>query len=229
MTGVVTVRSLIKTFPGPPPVTAVQPADLSIGQGDYVALMGRSGSGKSTLLHLLGLLDRPTAGSYAIDGVETTELSDAERTAFRGQRIGFVFQAFHLLAHRSTIENVALALLYRKHSRRTRLEVSAEALRAVGLSHRLHAFPTTMSGGERQRVAIARAIVTEPSLLLADEPTGNLDSVTAETVLEIFDELNKRGLTLIVATHDAYVASHATRQLHMADGELREVEHNARA
>jgi len=168
MTAVVDLRSVARTFAGLPPVTAVQPTDLVVGQGDYIALTGRSGSGKSTLLHLLGLLDRPTSGAYWLDGVETAALSDAERTALRGHRIGFVFQAFHLIGHRTALEIVVLALLYKHSPRRARDALAAEALERVGLGHRLHALPTTLSGGERQRVAVARAIVTEPALLLAD-------------------------------------------------------------
>jgi putative ABC transport system ATP-binding protein len=213
-----------RTFAGTPPVVAVRPASLVIAPGDYVAITGRSGSGKSTLLHLLGLLDRPSAGTYRLGGTDVTRLSDAERTALRGQRIGFVFQAFHLMPHRSAVENVMLALLYRRCARRERYARACAALSEMGLAHRLDALPTTLSGGERQRVAIARAVVTEPTLLLADEPTGNLDSATAESVLATFDALSARGYTVVVVTHDPYVAGHARRRLEMHDGTLSEVD-----
>ncbi|RSM69432.1 macrolide ABC transporter ATP-binding protein [Actinoplanes sp. ATCC 53533] len=222
MTPVVELSGLARTYPGRPPVTAVRPTTLSVLPGDYIALTGRSGSGKSTLLHLLGLLDHPTAGSYRLDGVDTTTLSDGARTALRGRRIGFIFQAFHLLPHRSAVENVVLALLYNGVPRSARLERAEAALALVGMEHRAHALPNTLSGGERQRVAIARALVTEPSLLLADEPTGNLDSVTADAVLATFDDLNRRGFTVVVATHDAQVAGHAGRLWEMSDGVLTE-------
>jgi putative ABC transport system ATP-binding protein len=222
MTPVVELRSVSRAHPGPPPVTALARASLVVGRGEYVAVTGRSGSGKSTLLHLLGLLDRPSSGAYALDGVDTTDLDDAERTALRGSRIGFVFQAFHLMAHRSARENVEVALLYRGVPRRQRPARAAEALARVGLAHRMDALPNVLSGGERQRVAIARAVVTEPALLLADEPTGNLDSATAQSVLALFDELHGAGLTLVVVTHDADVAGRAHRRVTMVDGVLHE-------
>ena len=159
---VIELRGLARTYPGPPPVPALRPADLVIGAGDYVAVTGPSGSGKSTLLHLLGLLDAPTAGSYLLDGLDTCALSDRDRSALRGRRIGIVFQAFHLLAYRTALENVLLAELYNQTSRGTRVQAAAGALGAVGLGHRLDALPTTLSGGECQRVAIARALV-EPA------------------------------------------------------------------
>jgi putative ABC transport system ATP-binding protein len=217
------LAGVARTFPGTPPVSAVRPTDLVVEAGDYVAITGRSGSGKSTLLHLLGLLDRPTAGTYRLGGTDVTRLTDAERTALRGQRIGFIFQAFHLLAHRSAVENVMVALLYRRCARRERYERARAALDRVGLSHRVDALPTTLSGGERQRVAIARAVVTEPALLLADEPTGNLDSTTAASVLATFDALNGQGYTVVVVTHDLHVAGHAARRLEMSDGVLTEL------
>jgi putative ABC transport system ATP-binding protein len=219
---VIELRGLARTYPGPPPVPALRPADLVISSGDYVAIAGPSGSGKSTLLHLLGLLDVSTAGTYLLDGVDTSALGDRDRSALRGSRIGFVFQSFHLLPYRTAAENVLLAQLYNRTPRGARARAAVDALRAVGLGHRLGALPTTLSGGECQRVAIARALVNRPSLLLCDEPTGNLDSRNAATVMELLDQLNGDGFTIVVITHDAAVASHASRTVFMSDGVLSE-------
>jgi putative ABC transport system ATP-binding protein len=219
---VIELRGLARTYPGQPPVQAVRPTDLVIEAGDYIAVTGPSGSGKSTLLHLLGLLDTPTAGSYLLDGVDTSTLPDRDRSALRGRRIGIVFQAFHLLAYRTALENVLLAELYNQTPRSTRLRAAADALGAVGLRHRLEALPTTLSGGECQRVAIARALVNRPSLLLCDEPTGNLDSRNAATLMDLLDQLNSGGLTIVIITHDAGVAGHASRTVAISDGILSE-------
>jgi putative ABC transport system ATP-binding protein len=219
---VIELRGLARTYPGAPPVPALRPADLVIPAGDYVAVAGPSGSGKSTLLHLLGLLDTPTAGSYLFDGTDTSALGDRDRSALRGSRIGFVFQSFHLLPYRTAVENVLLAQLYNRTPRGTRAGAAVDALRAVGLGHRLGALPTTLSGGECQRVAIARALVNRPSLLLCDEPTGNLDSRNAATVMELLDRLNGDGFTIVVITHDAGVAAHASRTILISDGVLSE-------
>jgi putative ABC transport system ATP-binding protein len=221
-TPVIELRGLARTYPGPPPVAALRPADLTIEGGDYVAVTGPSGSGKSTLLHLLGLLDTPTAGRYLLDGADTGALNDRDRSALRGRRIGFVFQAFHLLPYRTALENVQLAQLYNHTPRPARLYLAASALEAVGLGHRLDALPTTLSGGECQRVAIARALVNQPSLLLCDEPTGNLDSNTAASLMDLLDQLNEAGFTIVVITHDAQVASHANRTVAISDGVLAE-------
>jgi putative ABC transport system ATP-binding protein len=219
---VIELRGLARTYPGPPPVPALRPADLVIGEGDYVAITGPSGSGKSTLLHLLGLLDVPTAGSYLLDGIDTAALSDRDRSALRGRRIGFVFQEFHLLPYRTALENVLLAQLYNSTPRSGRLRAAIEALDGVGLGHRLDALPTTLSGGESQRVAIARALVNRPSLLLCDEPTGNLDSRNAAALMGLLDQLNTSGFTIVVITHDARVADHASRAIAISDGVLSE-------
>ena len=219
---VIELRGAARTYPGPPRVPALRPADLAIDAGNYVAVTGPSGSGKSTLLHVLGLLDAPTAGTYLLDGLDTGALGDRDRSALRGGRIGFVFQAFHLLPYRTALENVQLAELYNHTPRGQRLDRAVEALRGVGLGHRLDALPTTLSGGECQRVAIARALVNRPSLLLCDEPTGNLDSRNAATVMELLDELNAAGFTIMVITHDASVASHARRMIAISDGVLSE-------
>jgi len=219
---VVLLHQAGRTFPGPPPVEALKPTDLVVERGEYIAIVGPSGSGKSTLLHLLGLLDTPTTGSYHLDGIDTGTLSEPERAGVRAARIGFVFQAFHLLSYRSIVENVMLAELYHPGARDRRRDRAVEALVSVGLGHRLEATPATLSGGERQRVAVARALVSDPSLLLADEPTGNLDTATGEQILALFDELHDRGLTLAVITHDDSVAARAGRVVGLRDGQVTE-------
>jgi putative ABC transport system ATP-binding protein len=221
----VVLRGAGRTYPGPPPVTALRDIDLVVGRGEYLAVTGPSGSGKTTLLNLLGLLDRPTSGAYELDGADVAELGEGERTAIRGQRIGFVFQEFHLLPYRTAAENVVLALLYRGVEGRARRRAMAEEVLArVGLAERISALPSTMSGGERQRVAIARALVNRPALLLCDEPTGNLDSATALDLLGLIDELHAGGQTVVTVTHDAAVARRAQRRVVMLDGRLREVD-----
>ena len=222
MTPVVRMAGVGRSFPGPPEVHAVRAVDLVIEPGEYLSIVGPSGSGKSTLLHLLGLLDRPTGGSYWLDGEDVSQLSERRRAVLRGERIGFVFQAFHLLPYRSVLENVALPMVYHRVPRRERVERSRGALERVGLGHRMEFDPATLSGGERQRVAIARALVSEPSLLLADEPTGNLDSASAASILDLFDELHAGGLTLAVITHDAGVSGRAQRRVHIVDGMMAE-------
>lgn len=217
---VVELDGVVRTFAGPPPVHVLKAVDLRVDAGEYVSIVGPSGSGKSTLLNILGLLDRPTAGEYRLDGTDTARLDDGERTALRGQRIGFVFQSFHLLPHRTTVENVALAELYQPVPSAGRNKRAIEALRRVGLGHRLTASPSTLSGGERQRVAVARALVGSPSLLLADEPTGNLDSVTSRSILDLFDGLHDQGITLMVITHDDEVAERAQRRISIIDGRI---------
>jgi len=218
---VIDLRGLGRIFPGPPPVEALQPTDLVVRKGDYLSIVGPSGSGKSTLLHLIGLLDRPTSGQYLLDGIDTGGLSDGQRTGLRGQKLGFVFQAFHLLNHRTVMENVVLAQLYNGTPRSLRKERALEALDRVGLSHRLEFTPLTLSGGEKQRVAVARALVTRPALLLADEPTGNLDTASSSAVLDLFDELHESGLTLAVITHDLDVSERAAQRVRITDGVLR--------
>lgn len=204
-------------------VAALTGVDLRIERGEYLAIAGPSGSGKSTLLNVLGLLDRPTDGRYYFEGWPVAELSERHRAAIRGSRVGFVFQAFHLLPHRSVLENVWLSGLYTATGRKERVAQAEEAIEKVGLGHRIDFKPTTLSGGERQRVAIARAVVGKPSLLLCDEPTGNLDSTTSDSVLELFEDLRTDGLTIVVVTHDQTVSDHADRVVHMKDGRLGEV------
>lgn len=210
-------------------VAALSDVDLVVGQGEYVSIVGPSGSGKSTLLNILGLLDRPTAGSYLFEGTEVADLSENERTAVRGRRIGFVFQSFHLLSHRTVVENVAMSMLYTGVPAKEREERARESLEAVSLGHRADFTPTRLSGGERQRVAIARAIVAGPALLLADEPTGNLDSRTSAAILELFASLREAGLTIVMITHDASVAAQADRSVRIRDGRLTEVNFAAAA
>lgn len=220
---VIELRALRRVFPAEPPVEALSDVDLVVHRGDYLSVVGPSGSGKSTLLHILGLLDRPTSGDYLLDGASTRELSEPERAHLRGGRLGFVFQSFHLLPHRSVLENVLLATLYAGVPRSERLPRAQEALDRVGMSHRTEFLPAVLSGGERQRVAVARAVVTAPHVLLADEPTGNLDSANTASVLDLFDELHRDGLTLVVITHDDAVNARARRRVRIHDGHLEEV------
>jgi putative ABC transport system ATP-binding protein len=220
---VVAMRAVSRSFPGTPPVVAVHDIDLDIQSGDYVSIVGPSGSGKSTLLHIIGLLDQPTSGTYLLDGSDTTATSERDRARLRGTRIGFVFQAFHLLPYRTVLENVALGVVYAGAPRRGRAEKAMAVLDRVGMGHRRHASPSTLSGGERQRVAIARALLGEPSLLLADEPTGNLDSASTAAVLDVFDELHADGITVAVITHDVQVSSRARRSVRIVDGKLEEL------
>jgi len=205
-------------------VYALRQVDLTIWPGEWLAILGPSGSGKSTLLNVLGLLDRQTEGVYRFEGVDVNELDDLRRAGLRGRRIGFIFQAFHLLPHRSVLENVMLAELYIGAPRRGRQQRALAALERVGLLERADFLPTRLSGGQRQRAAIARALMGEPSLLLCDEPTGNLDTKSAANVLDILGQLSREGLTLVVITHDEQVAARADRRVRIVDGTLGEVE-----
>ncbi|MFJ4907608.1 ABC transporter ATP-binding protein [Streptomyces sp. NPDC093249] len=219
---VIELRAVGLRYPGPPPVVALSPCDLRIWPGEFVTVVGPSGAGKSSLLNIIGLLDAATEGNYLLDGRDTAALGEAQRTALRGRSIGFVFQAFHLLPHRTAWENVELGLIHGGTPRKERRATARDALVRVGLEHRLKALPTTLSGGERQRVAIARAVAGSPSLLLCDEPTGNLDSATAATVLSLLDELHSEGMTVVVITHDPSVANRGKRVLAIRDGVLTE-------
>jgi len=223
-TAVVELRGVSRTFDRDPPVHALRGVDLTIRAGEWLAIVGPSGSGKSTLLNVLGLLDRPTGGTYRFDGVDVNELDDLARAGLRGRRIGFIFQAFHLLPHRSVLENVMLAELYVGAPRKGREQRALAALERVGLGDRASFLPTRLSGGQRQRAAIARSLMADPSLLLCDEPTGNLDSKSAANVLDILGDLSRSGLTLVVITHDEGVAARAHRRVRIVDGELIEVE-----
>ena len=220
MSKVLELRKIGRTYGTEPPVHALADIDLSLERGDWISITGPSGAGKSTLLNIIGCLDRPTSGSYFVDGIDTTELSDDERAGLRSQRIGFVFQSFHLLPYRTVLENVMLAEVYRQTSFAGRRDRALAAIERVGLTQRADFLPTKLSGGERQRVAIARALVGSPSLLLCDEPTGNLDSTNTAAILDFFAELNREGLTLAIVTHDENVASRASRRVRIVDGRL---------
>ena len=201
-------------------VPALTDVSLVIDKGDFIAILGRSGSGKSTLLHLLGLLDRPDTGRYVFRGQHVEELGEEARAAIRNREIGFVFQLPTLLPRATAVENVALPLAYAAVARRKRGRLAEEALAVVGLSHRASHWPQQLSGGEQQRVAIARAIVSRPALILADEPTGSLDSATGEDILSLFESLNKQNRTIVVVTHDEEVAKRARRRITLRDGHV---------
>lgn len=203
-------------------VVALASVSAEIYSGEFVAIVGPSGSGKSTLMNLIGCLDTPTSGRYLCGGVDVAELDATERAELRRQRIGFVFQGFHLLPRMTALENVALPLTYVGVPRAKRRELAQVALKAVGLAERMEHRPSELSGGQQQRVAIARALINRPSILLADEPTGALDSQTGEEILALFEHLRMAGHTVILITHDAAVAEHADRTLHMSDGMLSE-------
>jgi len=201
-------------------VHALNDVDLTIDRGDYLAVVGPSGSGKSTLLNILGCLDRPTAGSYLFDGRDVGHLTDLERTQLRRNEIGFVFQFFHLLARLSAQGNVELPMLFAGVSRTERRQRASEALAAVGLSDRAHHRPDQLSGGQRQRVAIARAVVMGPGLVLADEPTGNLDKASAAEVMDLLERMNRDGQTVVLVTHDPEIAARAHSRVRMDDGKI---------
>ncbi len=199
-------------------IHALDGIDLKIHDNEYVAVMGPSGSGKSTLMNVLGCLDRATSGCYELDGENTTKMTDAALARVRNERIGFVFQSFELLGQLNALKNVEMPLIYSKNGWRSRRKRAKNALERVGLGDRIKHKPNQLSGGEKQRVAIARALVCNPSILLADEPTGNLDSKTSEGILKLFDQLHREGQTIIIVTHEDFVANHAKRIIQMKDG-----------
>ncbi|HKB78103.1 MAG TPA: ABC transporter ATP-binding protein [Thermoanaerobaculia bacterium] len=205
---------------GPQEIYALRGIDLIVEQGEYVAVMGPSGSGKSTLMNIIGCLDRPTSGQYILDGTPVEQMNDDDLAAVRNRKIGFVFQTFNLLPRTTALQNVELPLVYAKISRMERRQLAEESLAAVGLAERMMHQPNELSGGQRQRVAIARALVNKPSLLLADEPTGNLDSKTGREILDLFHDLHSRGNSIIMVTHEDDVAHEAKRIIHLRDGRI---------
>jgi macrolide transport system ATP-binding/permease protein len=220
---VLELRKVSKQYGSEPAVHALVDVDLSLDRGEWLSITGPSGSGKSTLLNILGCLDRPTSGRYFIDGIDTATLTDKQRAGLRSQRIGFVFQGFHLLSYRTVLENVMLAEVYRKLPASGRRARALAAIERVGLGHRADFLPMKLSGGEKQRVAIARALVGSPSLLLCDEPTGNLDSKSSASLLDLLEKLNQDGMTLVIVTHDEAIARRAGRRVHVIDGNLADV------
>jgi len=217
---IVALAEVGRTFGSIAPVVALREVDLEVDVGEWVAVVGASGSGKTTLLNIIGCLDRPTTGSYRLDGMDVADLSDPQRAGLRSRDFGFIFQSFHLLSYRTVLESVMLAEVYRRRPRAGRRDRALAALDAVGLEGRDEFLPTQLSGGQRQRVAIARALVNGPRLLLCDEPTGNLDSVSAKGILELIRGLHSQGLTIMMITHDPGVAAWAQRKVTIADGQL---------
>ncbi len=203
-------------------VRALDGVDVTIVHNEYISIMGPSGSGKSTLMNMIGCLDTPTAGSYEFEGELVHEMDDNQLASIRNRKIGFVFQTFNLLPKATALRNVEVPLIYANMPRADRIERAAESLEAVGLGDRMHHKPNELSGGQRQRVAIARALVNRPSILLADEPTGNLDSKSGVEIMKIFDDLHGHGNTIILVTHEEYIAEHADRTIHIFDGKVKE-------
>ena len=215
---VLELRKVGKQFGTDPAIHALVDVDLRLERGEWLSITGPSGAGKSTLLNVIGCLDHPTSGSYFIDGIDTVNLTDRQRAGLRSHRIGFVFQSFHLMPYRTVLENVMLAEVYRKQSIRGRRDRALAALERVGLGHRVDFMPAKLSGGERQRVAIARALIGSPSLLLCDEPTGNLHTTQGREIMELFKRLNAEGTTIIQVTHSEANAAYGNRIIDLLDG-----------
>jgi putative ABC transport system ATP-binding protein len=219
-TPVLELQAVSKVYPGAPPMAALRGVSLTVTAGELVAVTGPSGSGKTTLLHLAGTLDQPTAGIVRVTGLDVATLSDRELSGLRAAAIGFVFQQFFLDEHATALNNVASAMLYAGTPLAARRDHAAAALKRVGLGHKLRSRPTQLSGGERQRVAIARAVAGQPSVVLADEPTGNLDQATGQSILDLLGNLHDHGVTIVVITHDRAIAARMPRQIHMLDGRI---------
>lgn len=216
---VIEIRNIIRDFKlGQEIVHVLKGIDLDIKRGEYVAIMGPSGSGKSTLMNLLGCLDTPTAGSYLLSGKDVSQMSDDELAAIRNKEIGFVFQTFNLLPRTTALDNVALPMIYAGATKKERVDRASEVLTDVGLADRMDHKPNQLSGGQRQRVAVGRALVNKPSIILADEPTGNLDSKTGTEIMALFDEIHQKGNTVIMVTHEEDIAAHAKRVIRLRDG-----------
>ncbi|ARN79274.1 macrolide ABC transporter ATP-binding protein [Nonlabens spongiae] len=216
---VIEVRNIVRNFKlGQETVKVLKGIDLDIKKGDYVAFMGPSGSGKSTFMNLLGCLDTPTSGSYKLNGIDVSSLSDDELAEIRNKEIGFVFQTFNLLPRTTALDNVALPMVYAGKSKKDRVARASEVLKSVGLEDRMDHQPNQLSGGQRQRVAVGRALVNEPSIILADEPTGNLDSKTGVEIMALFDKIHAAGNTVILVTHEEDIAEHAHRVIRLRDG-----------
>ncbi len=217
----ISLTNIVKRYKmGEEEFSALDGVDLSIGRNEYVALIGPSGSGKSTLMNLLGCLDTPSEGKYVLNGRDTSTMNDNELAKVRNEEIGFIFQSFHLLPRMTVLQNVMQPLVYRGIPSAERVKMATKALDKVGLSHRMGHRPNQLSGGQRQRVAVARALVGNPSILLADEPTGNLDSKTSAEIMALFDELHQQGQTVIVVTHEPDIAAHCHRTLRVSDGKI---------
>jgi len=225
----VVLEDVTKVYQLGEPVYALDGVSLSVPRGSFTAVMGPSGSGKSTLMNLVGCLDTPTEGHLYVNGRDVTRLSDRERTRLRGESVGFVFQTFNLMPRLSALDNVALPLVFQGVGRRERVARAGDVLERVGLGDRQQHRPNELSGGQRQRVAIARALVTEPAILLADEPTGNLDSETGERIMTLVDALHAEGNTILVVTHERFIAEHAERVVHLRDGRIERTETLARS
>ena len=219
MTKIIETQNISKRYVmGEEVIDALKNINISVNKGEYVAFMGPSGSGKSTLMNIVGCLDTPSTGKYILNGQDVSEMSENELAAVRNKEIGFVFQTFNLRPRQSALENVALPLIYAGYSKARRTEIAMETLRGVGLDNRALHKPNELSGGQRQRVAVARALVNEPSILLADEPTGNLDSKTSYEIMDLFDQLHKKGNTIVMVTHEDDIAQYAHRIIRLRDG-----------